>query len=308
MIAPSDASQSGPSTTIHKENAVKSFARIAGAAVLAVTVLASAGACAQAQPKAEFQPQGGQAGKDVIWVPTPDALVERMLTMAQATPNDFVVDLGAGDRRIAIAAAKKFGAKSMGIEYNPDMVALSKKNAAKDGVGEKVEFTRGDIFETDFSKATVVTMYLLPTLNAKLRPKILDMKPGTRIASHQFDMEDWEPDELDTFEGRRAYLWIVPAKVQGTWKLQYPAAGGAANPRELALALEQRYQVLKGNVKLGEINAGLREPTLRGDSIRFAFVDTAGVRREFTGKVSGNTMEGTVRADGGGEGRWTATR
>jgi SAM-dependent methyltransferase len=293
------------STTIYKEISVKSLVRIAGAAAVAVAVFASAGASAQTQPKAEFQPQVGQAGKDVIWVPTPDALVERMLTMAQATPNDFVVDLGAGDGRIAIAAARKFGAKSMGIEFNPDMVALSKKNAAKDGVGEKVEFVRGDIFETDFSKATVVTMYLLPTLNAKLRPKILDMKPGTRVASHQFDMEDWEPDELDTFEGRRAYLWIVPAKVQGGWKLRFPAG---AETRELNLTLEQRYQALKGNVKFGEINAGLREPALRGDTIHFAFVDTAGVRREFAGKVSGNTMEGTVRTDGGGESRWTATR
>ena len=284
---------------------MKSFVRLAGTAAVAVAVLASAGACAQTQPKTEFQPQVGQAGKDVIWVPTPDALVERMLTMAQATPSDFVVDLGAGDGRIAIAAAKKFGAKSMGIEYNPDMVALSKKNASKDGVGDKVEFVRGDIFETDFSKASVVTMYLLPTLNAKLRPKILEMKPGTRVASHQFDMEDWEPDELDTFEGRRAYLWIVPAKVQGAWKLRYPAG---AETRELPLTLEQRYQVVKGNVKLGEVNAGIREPNLRGDAIRFAFVDAAGVRREFTGKVSGNAMEGTVRADGGAEGRWTATR
>lgn len=287
---------------------MKSFVRLAGTAAVAVAVLASAGACAQTQPKTEFQPQVGQAGKDVIWVPTPEALVDRMLTMAQVKPNDVVVDLGAGDGRIAIAAAKKFGAKSMGIEYNPDMVALSKKNAAKEGVGDKVEFVRGDIFETDFSKATVVTMYLLPTLNAKLRPKILDMKPGTRVTSHQFDMEDWEPDELDTFEGRRAYLWIVPAKVQGTWKLQYPAGAGATNLRELVLTLEQRYQVLKGNVKLGEVNAGIREPALRGDNVRFAFVDAAGVRHEFTGKVSGSAMDGTVRVEGGGEGRWTATR
>ncbi len=286
---------------------MKRSVRVAGALVAALAFSIPAAALAQAQPKGEFQPQVGQAGKDVIWVPTPEALVERMLTMAQTTPNDFVVDLGAGDGRIAIAAAKRFGAKSMGIEYNPDMVTLSKKNAAKEGVGEKAEFVRGDIFETDFSKATVVTMYLLPTLNAKLRPKILDMKPGTRVTSHQFDMEDWEPDELDVFDGRRAYLWIVPAKVQGAWRLKYPAGDGAAQ-REVALTLEQRYQNVKGSVRLGEINAGIREPALRGDVIRFAFVDSAGVRREFTGKVSGNTMEGTVRTDGGAEGRWSATR
>jgi SAM-dependent methyltransferase len=230
--------------------------------------------------------------------------VDKMLDMAKVTKEDFVMDLGSGDGRTVITAAKR-GARALGVEYNPDMVALSKKNAAKDGVGDKVEFVRGDIFETDFTKATVVTMYLLPTLNAKLRPKILDMKPGTRVASHQFDMEDWEPDELDTFDGRRAYLWIVPAKVQGGWKLRYPAG---AETREVNLALEQRYQVVKGNVKLGEVNAGIREPSLRGDNIRFAFVDAAGVRREFTGKVAGNTMDGTVHVDGGGEGRWTAAR
>lgn len=275
------------------------FARRA-VAVLALAALAAT-AAAQAQKKDEFTPQVGQAGKDVIWVPTPDDLVERMLRMAQTTPNDFVIDLGSGDGRIAIAAAKKFGARSMGIEYNPDMVELSTRNAAKEGVAGKVKFAKADIFESDFSQATVITMYLLPGLNLKLRPKLLDMKPGTRIVSHQFSMDDWQADEVTNIEGRRAYFWLVPAKVAGTWRL-----GSGAD--SLELTLEQRYQMLEGTVKLGTVNAGLRDAKLHGDRIDFAFVDQGGVRRDYTGKVSGNTMEGTMKLETGAETRWTATK
>jgi SAM-dependent methyltransferase len=259
------------------------------------------------QPRADkdFQPQVGQAGKDVIWVPTPEPLVERMLTMAQTTPQDLVVDLGSGDGRTVIMAAKRFGARAQGIEYNPDMVALSQRNAAKEGVQGKAEFVRGDIFEIDFSKASVVTMYLLPTLNAKLKPRILDMKPGTRVVSHQFDMEDWEPDEVSNYDGRKALFWIVPAKVQGSWKLRYTANGEA---REHDLTLEQKYQGLKGTVRLRDLNAGLRAPALRGDQIRFAFVDPTGQRRDFAGRVAGNAMEGTMKSENGSESRWSAAR
>jgi SAM-dependent methyltransferase len=270
-------------------------------AVLALAAFAAT-ACAQAQKKEEFTPQVGQAGKDVIWVPTPDDLVERMLRMAQTTPNDFVIDLGSGDGRIAIAAAKKFGARSMGIEYNPDMVELSTRNAAKEGVAGKVKFAKADIFESDFSQATVITMYLLPGLNLKLRPKLLDMKPGTRIVSHQFSMDDWQADEIANIEGRRAYFWLVPAKVAGNWRLQSGPADG------LDVTLEQKYQMLEGTVKLGTVNAGLRDAKLHGDRISFAFVDQGGVRRDYTGKVSGNTMEGTMKLETGAETRWTATR
>jgi SAM-dependent methyltransferase len=269
-------------------------------AFFAAAALATA-AHGQAEKKDGFQPQVGQAGKDVIWVPTPDDLVERMLRMAQTTPNDFVVDLGSGDGRTVIAAAKKFGARAMGIEFNPDMVDLSTRNAAREGVTTKAKFVRGDIFETDFSQATVVTMYLLPGLNVKLRPRILDMKPGTRVVSHQFNMEDWQPDETTNLDGRRAYFWLVPAKVHGNWRVQ---SGSDA----WDLALEQRYQMLEGSVKFGAINAGLRETRLQGEKIGFAFVDAAGVKREFTGRVSGNAMEGTVKPDNGPEARWTAAK
>jgi SAM-dependent methyltransferase len=261
----------------------------------------AATAYAQAQKKDDFQPQVGQAGKDVIWVPTPEDLVERMLRMAQTTPSDFVIDLGSGDGRIAIAAAKKFGARSMGIEYNPDMVELSTRNAAKEGVGGKARFAKADIFESDFSQASVITMYLLPGLNLKLRSKLLDMKPGTRIVSHQFNMDDWQPDEVTNIEGRRAYFWLVPAKVAGNWRL---VSGGEV----LDITLEQKYQMLEGTVKLGTINAGLRDAKLHGDRIDFAFVDQGGVRRDFTGRVSGNALEGTMKLETGPESRWTGTK
>jgi phospholipid N-methyltransferase len=271
----------------------------------AVVVLAlaafAATAVAQAQKKEDFTPQVGQAGKDVIWVPTPEELVERMLRMAQTTPNDFVIDLGSGDGRIAIAAAKKFNAQSMGIEYNPDMVEVSNRNASKEGVAGKARFVKADIFETDFSRATVITMYLLPGLNLKLRPKLLDMKPGTRIVSHQFNMDDWQPDEITNIDGRRAYFWLIPAKVAGNWRFQSGSDG-------LDVTLEQKYQMLEGTVKLGTVNAGLRDAKLAGDKISFAFVDQGGLRRDFTGKVNGNTIEGTMKLETGPESKWTATK
>ena len=232
--------------------------------------IAAMSATAQQRPSEGFTPQVGQAGKDVIWVPTPEDLVERMLRMAQVTPKDFVVDLGSGDGRIAIAAAKKFQAKSQGIEFNPDMVGLSNRNAAREGVAASVRFVNGDIFLEDFTQATVVTMYLLPSLNVKLRPKLLDMKPGTRLVAHQFDMDDWTPDEVDEIDGRRANLWIVPAKLNGNWRILLP--GG----REQELTVTQRYQMINGNVRFGKLGAGLREPLLRGDRISFSLLSPEG--------------------------------
>ena len=249
----------------------------------------------------KYEPQVGQAGKDVIWVPTPDEVVQRMLRMAQVTPNDYVVDLGAGDGKIAIAAAKTMGARSLGIEYNPDMAKHAQRNVEKAGVQAKAKVVQGDIFASDFTTATVVTMYLLPALNMKLRPQILAMRPGTRVVSHSFNMEDWEPDETSSMDGRRAYLWIVPANVMGGWSVEL---GG----ERAELTLEQKFQKLEGYVQLGPIHAGLREARLRGFQISFAYVDNTGVRRDFNGRVTGGKMEGSFRADNGGEGRWTATK
>jgi hypothetical protein len=254
---------------------------------------------------AQFTPHVGQAGKDVIWVPTPDDVVERMLTMAQVTPQDNVWDLGAGDGKIAIMAAKKFGARATGVEYNPDMVKHANENAKKagvDGSGQgKAVIRHGDIFATDFSSATVITLYLLPALNMKLRPQILSMRPGTRVVSHSFSMEDWEADEISELDGRRAYFWLVPANVMGTWNLEL---GG----QRTEMTLEQTFQKVSGKLALGPINAGLRDAKLRGTSISFAYLDQKGVRRDFNGRVSGGKMEGTVRDDKGAEGKWSATK
>jgi hypothetical protein len=270
------------------------------AAPLALALACALPAAAQQKDKA-YEPQVGQAGKDVIWVPTPDEVVERMLRMAQVTPNDYVVDLGAGDGKIAIAAAKKMGARSLGIEYNPEMAKHAQRQVENAGVSAKAKVVQGDIFASDFTTATVVTMYLLPALNMKLRPQILAMRPGTRVVSHSFNMEDWEPDETSSMDGRRAYLWVVPANVMGGWSVDL---GG----ERADLTLEQKFQKLDGHVQLGSIQAGLREARLRGFQISFAYVDNTGVRRDFSGRVTGGKMEGSFRSDTGAEGRWTATK
>lgn len=277
-------------------------ARLA-AALLAALALALPAA---AQDK-EYTPHVGQEGKDVIWVPTPQALVEKMLDMAKLTPNDIHYDLGSGDGRTVITAAKR-GAHAWGVEYNPDMAKLSERNAAKEGVSDRAKFINGDIFQTDFSKATVLTLYLLPSLNLKLRPTILKMKPGTRVVSHAFTMDDWQPDQTENVEGRTAYLWIVPAPVAGIWRW-------AVTPgqKETELTLRQQYQQVEGLVKLDNGKMGhLRNVRLRGDQISFSIHEVTGTssttRRDYTGRVNGNTIQGTFRIGDGSEVKWTATR
>ena len=241
----------------------------------------------------EYQPEVGQEGKDVVWVPTPQVLVDKMLDMAKVTSKDYVIDLGSGDGRTVITAAKR-GAKALGIEYNPEMVELSKRNAAKEGVTDKATFMKADLFESDFSHATVITMFLLPSINMKLRPKILDLKPGTRIVANSFDMEDWKPDETAKVDGCSnwctAYLWIVPAKVGGTWNLS-----------QGELTLKQTFQMISGTLRSGNNTAQITNGKLNGDQITF----TAG-GAQYTGHVSGNSIEGTVK--GGSNGKWRATR
>lgn len=276
----------------------RSIASALGAAMLATALAAYA-------QQSDFKPHVGQQGKDVVWVPTPDEVVERMLTMAQTKPEDFVVDLGAGDGKIAIAAAKKFGARAMGVEYNPDMVAYAQKNAQAAGVTGKAQIVHGDIFATDFTQATVLTMYLLPSLNMKLRPQILALRPGTRVVAHAFNMEDWEPDESSDVDGRRVYLWVVPANVAGRWAMEL---SGGGTSEKLSLNLDQKFQKIEGVVYLGSLLAGLREPRLSGFRISFAYVDGRGVRRDFSGRVTGAAMEGSFRTDGGQEGRWSAAK
>jgi len=239
--------------------------------VAALAALLVAVPVAAQQKGPAFEPQVGQAGKDVIWVPTPDEVVDRMLRMAQVTANDYVVDLGAGDGKIAIAAAKKFGARALGIEYDADMARHAQGNVERAGVAGRARIVQGDIFVSDFSQATVVTMYLLPALNLKLRPQILGMRPGTRVVSHSFSMDDWDADEESSLDGRRAYFWVVPANVAGTWMLEL-AGGGTTGRHEVTL--EQRYQKIEGTIALGSLLGGLREARLRGFQVASSRVHT----------------------------------
>ena len=248
-----------------------------------------------------YEPKWAQPGKDVIWIPTQDALVEKMLEMAKVATNDYVVDLGSGDGRIVIAAAKR-GAQALGIEYNPDMVELSKYNAEKAGVMAKAKFEKADIFQTDFSRATVITMYLLPELNLKLRPTILKMKPGTRVVSHDFDMKEWDADETATVEGSgTAYFWLVPANVEGTWTFQ--VQGDAAE-----LVLKQQFQRIEPALKIGGKDTPVSNAKLQGDKISFTGTGSSGAPREYSGVVNGNTIAGTSKAGTGAASAWTAQR
>ena len=259
-------------------------------------LLLSANLLAQSNlPSAGYVPEIGQQGKDVVWVPTPQELVDTMLSMAGVTPDDFVIDLGSGDGRTVITAAKK-GARALGIEYNPDLVALSKRNAEIEGVSDKAEFIEADLFECDLSKATVITMFLLPEINLKLRPRLLELKPGTRIVSNTFNMGEWEPDyEVTTDENwnswNTALLWIIPARTEGTWILCQDQ-----------LIISQEFQIIHGKLIYGDKNSVIKNGRLHGNEITFKIADVI-----YTGCVSGDKMEGIMR-EGGGEKKWTATR
>ena len=263
---------------------------------LTALLLAFVASTALAQAETEYKPQVGQEGKDVVWVPTPQALVDKMLDMARVTPKDYVIDLGAGDGRTVITAAKR-GARAHGIEYNGEMVALAKRAAAKEGVSERATFAEADIFASDFSKATVITLFLLPGLNVKLRPTLLELRPGTRIVSNTFTMGDWEADETANVKGdddsyyNTALLWIVPARVAGRWKMP-----------QGELTLKQNFQMVAGTLTDGAAPVTLKGGRLRGEEITF----DAGSAR-YTGRVSGNTMSGTATSSGAST-PWSATR
>jgi SAM-dependent methyltransferase len=259
--------------------------------------LIAASAFAQAQPgKSEYEPQPYQEGKDVVWVPTEQALTNKMLDLAKVTPRDYVIDLGSGDGRIVITAARR-GARAFGIEYNADLVTLSKQNAIKAGVVNKAQFVEADLFESDFSQATVITMFLLPDINLKLRPKILDLKPGTRVVSNSFDMAEWNPDRTINVKPEegcnnsfcKAYLWIVPAKVEGAWS--FP---------EGKLSIVQRFQRIFGEVNLRGKMIPMANGRLNGDHIAFTIGN-----KHYAGRVNGNTMQGSVKA-AGKTGNWSS--
>ena len=279
--------------------------------LLALSMSISAGgALAQAQPATPpgaYEPSVGQEGKDVVWVPTPQALVDKMLAMAKVTQGDYLIDLGSGDGRTVITAAKR-GVRAMGIEYNPEMVELSKRNAQKESVGDKVTFVKADLFESDFSKATVITMFLLDRINLQLRPRLLDLKPGTRLVSNTFTMGEWNADEkvyANEKEGCAnycaAHLWIVPAKVAGTWRVSVDGAG------DQEMTLRQGYNGFDGDTRQGERSIKLTETGVSGQDIRFVRNDGNG-RQIFSGRVDGNRMEGTVELRGGKTASWRAVR
>lgn len=266
------------------------------ASAMAFSLCYAAGAMAQAAAAAPakageqkgYVPDIGQDGKDVIWVPTPQTLVDKMLDMAKVTPKDRLMDLGSGDGRTVITAAQR-GLTAQGIEYNPDLVELSRQNAKRAGVADRATFVAADLFATDLSQADVITMFLLSTINEKLRPKILDLPAGTRVVSNTFRMGDWEPDASETITKDcqtycTALLWIVPAKVQGKWDM-----GGQT------LQLDQRYQMLSG--KLG--SAPISDARLDGAAITFT---ADGVR--YVGLVNGRGMSGSAA----GKGEWAARR
>ncbi len=250
-----------------------------GGLALLLAACASLG-FAQAQKAPVYEPSSGQAGKDVIWVPTADALVAKMLDMAKVTPKDFVMDLGSGDGRTVITAAKR-GARALGVEYNPDMVELSKRNAEKEGVADKATFMKADLFEIDFSNATVITMFLLPSINLKLRPKILALKAGTRIVSNTFTMDTWQADEV--FEVKSgagcdtswctALLWIVPARVEGTHRLTVGE-----------LVVKQQFQMLSGTLTIGGVALEVKG-RVRGEDVTF----TAGSNK-YRARMKGKSL------------------
>lgn len=260
---------------------------------LCFALAAGAAAAAEAAPK-PFVPITGQAGKDVIWVPTPFALIEKMLDMAEVTPEDFVMDLGSGDGRNIIAAAKR-GARGLGVEFNPDMVELSKRTAAKEGVSDLAKFAQGDMYETDISRATVLALFLLPENLERLKPKFLELPPGARIVMNGFAISGWNPDATEQIEGDcdawcTALLYVVPAKVAGRWRLPVGE-----------LAIEQKYQTLSGTFVAGGACMPVRNAQLRGERISFTANGF-----NYVGRVDGDTMSGTM--EGGASEAWSAVR
>ena len=278
-------------------------ALLLGATLAAPALAQHAKALADCEKKLNYAPTSGQSGKDVVWVPTPDELVTLMLKTAKVTANDYVIDLGAGDGKIAIAAAKQFGAKSLGIEYNPQMVKLAECVVKAQGVEGRTKVVEGDIFKEDFSKADVLTMYLLPELNLCVRHRVLSMRPGVRVVAHQFNMGDWEGDEVLDFEGRTAYLWIVPARVGGTWA--FKEADNAVAP--FTVTLSQNFQKVGGEVAMGKSRQPLMGASLKGEDLRFTFTDDKGLVRSFHGKVSAKGISGQLRTASSADASVTAT-
>ena len=240
---------------------------------------------------AEYKPKVGQEGKDVIWVPTPEGLIDKMLEAAKVNDKDTLFDLGAGDGIIAITAARQYGAKSVGIEYNPEMAQFARRKVAEAGLTDKVKIITGDIFQEDFSSANVVTLYLMPHLNLKLRPILLKMKPGTRVVSNTFTMGEWEPDETVFDQHWKGYFWVVPAQIEGAWVM----TGMEGGP--LRLNISQSFQNIGGTLTRGGQTLTLLGAKLRGDEVKFQFVTPDRKVHAFSGRLEGRRLTGTVVAE-----------
>jgi SAM-dependent methyltransferase len=261
-------------------------------------LLAAATPCLAQSP--DDAPQLGQPGRDVMWLPTHDALMQRMLEVAQIGPQDVVYDLGAGDGKIAIAAARQFGARAVGIEYNIQLAKLAERRVQEAGVADRVQIIQGDIFEEDFSRATVLTLYLLDELNQMLRPTVLRMKPGTRVVSNTFAMGDWEPDEViniaptvGRYQSRTGYYWVVPAQIAGAWQLEglHAPDHKDALPR---LDFVQRYQRVAGSLSLQGVTQPLLGVRLKGADLSFSFIDVQGELKWVRVRVEGEAMAGEM--------------
>jgi SAM-dependent methyltransferase len=255
-------------------------------------LLAAMGGCANQQTGTDhYEPLIAQSGKDVMWMPTPDEVVTEMLEIAQVTSVDLVYDLGAGDGKIAIEAAQRYGARAVGIEYNTDMAALARRNAQKAGVSDRVTIVTGDIFKEDFSNATVVTLYLLTDLNIKLKPTLLKMKPGTRIVSNTFAMGAWTPDAVVKVNGEPSgYFWIVPARIEGQWLLK-----GVTSLENAQLNIVQKSQKFDGGLLVGDKESQRIEGRLRGSQVSFDFQDADGNIISFVGEAGANKIHGTIK-------------
>ena len=241
-------------------------------------------ASAQTMGDDQYKPTVGQSGKDVVWVPTPDQLIDKMLRTAQVTDKDLVYDLGAGDGKIAIAAALNHGARAVGIEFNPEMAALAQRNVERAGLKDKVRIIRGDIFVEDFSSATVVTLYLLPQLNLRLKPILQKMKPGTRVVSNSFNMDDWTPDENIDSDRGRGYFWIIPARIEGQWSVQLGGQTGQ-------LRLEQKDQMFNGSLSVQGASYKVEKGRLRGTEFSFEYQRGDGSVAKVTGNVDAGRLQ-----------------
>jgi SAM-dependent methyltransferase len=294
----------------HREPlATAAYRRLIGCILLAAAIVPSPAAEQPATTEYAFEPVIGMPGKDVVWVPTPPKVVDYMLDVAKVSPKDYVIDLGSGDGRIVLAAAKR-GARALGVELNQELVQLSTEEAARQGLSERAAFRVQDMFQTDLSQASVLTTYLLPHLNVKVRPQLLrQMKPGSRVVTYAFHMGAWQPDAVSQIDGLTVHYYLVPAPAMGTWHWKHDGIGFA---RDYELNVQQQFQLIRGKASAKNSVAYLRDMTLAGDRIAFTLTEEAGsslAQTRYEGRIAGDTISGTARTNNQPEvKRWSARR